>query len=433
MMKVIETGKIRAEQLDRMLFGGYAERERSRIEATVRAIVSSVRREGDRALVRFTEKYDRVTLRPSQFRIGEKEIRSAHRSLSAGSLRALRRAHGKITAFHKKHLRRSWVSRSPGGSLLGQRLSPVERVGVYCPGGKALYPSSVLMNIVPAKVAGCREIIMVSPPSGDGGTIHPALLAAADIAGVTQVYRVGGAQAVAALAYGTKTLPRADKIVGPGNVYVTLAKRIVAGQVAIDMEAGPSEIMILADSTANPRHVAADILSQAEHDEMASAILVTTSGRLVGRVMKEIDLQVQRLDRQRIARNSLRRNGLAIVTKSMEEAVAIANRRAPEHLELLVRNADRVLKKIHHAGVVFLGDQTPNAVGDYLAGPNHVLPTGGRARFSSPLSAEDFRKATNVVRYSTKQLRAEADDIIAIAELEGLTAHANAIRVRLKK
>ncbi len=432
-MKVIETKKTGAQQLDRMLFGGHAERERSRIEASVRAIVSSVRREGDRALVRFTEKFDGVKLRPNQFRIREEEIRSAHKSLSVVSLRALRKAHGKISAFHRKHLRSSWTSRSAGGTLLGQRLSPMERVGVYCPGGKALYPSSVLMNIIPAKVAGCGEIVMVSPPSGEGGTIHPALLAAADIAGATQVYRVGGAQAVAALAYGTRTLPKVDKIVGPGNIYVTLAKRIVAGQVAIDMEAGPSEIMILADSTANPRHVAADMLSQAEHDEMASAILVTTSRRLAGQVLREIGVQMHRLERRRIARSSLRRNGLAIVTRSMEEAVAIVNRRAPEHLELLVRNADRLLKKIHHAGVVFLGDQTPNAVGDYLAGPNHVLPTGGRARFSSPLSAEDFRKTTNVVKYSSRQLQAEADDIIAIAELEGLTAHANAIRVRLKK
>jgi histidinol dehydrogenase len=316
--------------------------------------------------------------------------------------------------------------------VLGQKLTPIERVGVYCPGGKALYPSSVLMNIVPARVAGCAEIVMVSPPSS-GGTIHPALLVAADIAGATRIVRIGGAQAVAALAYGTETVPKVDKIVGPGNIYVAIAKRLVTGQVAIDMEAGPSEILILADASADPKFIAADILSQAEHDEMAAAILVTTSRRLVDRVVREVDIQTKALERHRIIRESLKRNGLAIVARSMQEAVEIANRRAPEHLELLVKNPERVLERITNAGVVFLGAQTPNAVGDYLAGPNHVLPTGGRARFASPLTAEDFRKVTNVVKYSSARLRAEAADIIALAELERLTAHANAVRVRIER
>jgi len=432
MMKILDTRNTPPEKLERVLLGKHAEPELARIEASVREIVEEVRRKGDRAVARFTRKFDGVALRPEQFKVGQSEIRSAHGKLAPESLRALRRAYGKITAFHKKHLRRSWLDRSSDGSALGQNITPIERVGVYCPGGKAFYPSSVLMNIAPAKVAGCKEIIMVSPPSC-GGTIHPGLLAAADIAGATHVYRIGGAQAVAALAYGTKVVPGVDKIVGPGNVYVAIAKRLVTGKVAIDMEAGPSEIMILADSSADPALIAADMLSQAEHDEMAVAILVSASGKLVRDVMEEIRLQARRLDRTRIVRASLRRNGLAIVARSMNEAAELANRRAPEHLELIVRNPERLLEKIKNAGVVFLGGQTPNSVGDYMAGPNHVLPTGGRARFASPLTAEDFRKVTNIIGYSAKRLKAEADDIIAIAELEGLTAHAEAVRVRLKK
>ncbi len=432
MMKILDTRNTPPEKLERILLGKHAEPELARIEASVREIVDEVRRKGDRAVARFTRKFDGVALRPEQFKVGQSEIRSAYGKLAPESLRALRRAYGKITSFHKKHLRRSWLDRSSDGSALGQNITPIERVGVYCPGGKAFYPSSVLMNIAPAKVAGCKEIIMVSPPSC-GGTIHPGLLAAADIAGATHVYRIGGAQAVAALAYGTKVVPRVDKIVGPGNIYVAIAKRLVTGKVAIDMEAGPSEIMILADSSADPALIAADMLSQAEHDEMAVAILVSTSGKLVRDVMEEIKLQARRLDRTQIVRASLRRNGLAIVARSMNEAAELANRRAPEHLELIVKNPERLLEKIENAGVVFLGGQTPNSVGDYMAGPNHVLPTGGRARFASPLTAEDFRKVTNIIGYSAKRLKAEADDIIAIAELEGLTAHAEAVRVRLKK
>jgi len=431
-MKILDTRNTPPEKLERILLGKHAEPELARIEASVREIVEEVRRKGDRAVARFTRKFDGVALRPEQFKVGQSEIRSAHGKLAPESLRALRRAYGKITAFHKKHLRRSWLDRSSDGSALGQNITPIERVGVYCPGGKAFYPSSVLMNIAPAKVAGCKEIIMVSPPSC-GGTIHPGLLAAADIAGATHVYRIGGAQAVAALAYGTKVVPGVDKIVGPGNIYVAIAKRLVTGKVAIDMEAGPSEIMILADSSADPALIAADMLSQAEHDEMAVAILVSASRKLVRDVMEEIKLQARRLDRTQIVRASLRRNGLAIVARSMNEAAELANRRAPEHLELIVKNPERLLEKIENAGVVFLGGQTPNSVGDYMAGPNHVLPTGGRARFASPLTAEDFRKVTNIIGYSAKRLKAEADDIIAIAELEGLTAHAEAVRVRLKK
>ncbi len=432
MIKILETANTPPDRLEKILLGKHAEPELRRIEAAVREIVEKVRREGDRAVVRFTKKFDGVALRPDGFKVRQSEIRSAYDRLEPESIRALRRAHKKITAFHKKHLRRSWTARGSDGSTLGQKLTPIERVGVYCPGGKAFYPSSVLMNVAPAKVAGCSEIIMVSPPSSDG-TIHPGLLAAADIAGATQVFRIGGAQAVAALAYGTKAVPSVDKIVGPGNIYVAIAKRLVTGRVAIDMEAGPSEIMIVADSSAAPRLVAADMLSQAEHDEMAVAILVTTSRKLAREVIDEIGRQMRRLDRSAIIRASLRRNGLAIIARSMTEAAALVNRRAPEHLELIVRSPERLLEKIEHAGVVFLGGQTPNSVGDYMAGPNHVLPTGGRARFASPLTAEDFRKVTNVIGYSSARLRAEADDIISIAELEGLTAHAEAVRVRLRK
>jgi histidinol dehydrogenase len=431
-MKVFETRKTHFDKLEKILLGKHVEPELARIETSVRTIVDAVRREGDRAVARFTEKFDGVSLRPNQFRVGQEEIRAAARKLAPESLRALRRAHKNIIAFHKKHLRRSWLEKTSDGSALGQKLTPIERVGVYCPGGTAFYPSSVLMNIAPARVAGCKEIIMVSPPSS-GGTIHPGLLVAADIAGATKVYRIGGAQAVAALAYGTKTVPGVDKITGPGNIYVATAKRIVTGRVAIDMEAGPSEILIIADSSADPRLVAADILSQAEHDEMARSILVTTSRKLADRVLVEVNRQLQASDRKKIIRASLKRSGIVIIARSMKEAIEIANLQAPEHLELIVKNPERLLEKITNAGVVFLGAQTPNSVGDYMAGANHILPTGGRARFASPLTAEDFRKVTNVVKYSSRRLKNEADDIIEIAELEGLTAHAEAVRVRLRK
>ncbi len=433
MIQVVETRTISGKKLDELLFPSYSGKESSRIESSVRAIVDSVRLEGDRAVVKFTEKFDGVSLKPSRFQVEREEILSAYKAVSRHSLGALRRAYKKIISFHQKELRRTWVTRFSRNAFVGQKITAIERVGVYCPGGKAFYPSSVLMNIAPATVAGCSEIVMVSPPSGEGGAIHPGLLVAADIAGATQIYRIGGAQAIAALAYGTETIPKVDKIVGPGNIYVAVAKRLVAGAVAIDMEAGPSEIMIVGDSSADPRLVAADMLSQAEHDEMASAILVSTSRRLVREVIEEMKIQIEGLERSETIRKSLDRNGLAIVARGIHEAIDLANRRAPEHLELLVKNAHHVAERINNAGVIFFGDQTPNSVGDYFAGPNHVLPTGGRARFASPLTTEDFRKVTSLVKYSARQLRAEADDIIAIAELEGLTAHANAVRMRMER
>jgi histidinol dehydrogenase len=432
MLRIIETRRVSPEELEEALLGKQAEEELSRIKASVGSIVKSVREGGDEAVARFTLEFDKAPLKPGEFEVSRNDVRAAYNKIPPAALDALRRAHGKIAAFHKKHLRRSWSEGNRKSAVLGQRILPIERVGVYCPGGRAFYPSSVLMNAVPAKVAGCREIVMVSPPSA-AGTIHPALLVAADIAGVTRIFRIGGAQAIAALAHGTESIPKVDKIVGPGNIFVAIAKRLVKGQVAIDMEAGPSEIMVVADTTANPRLAAADMLSQAEHDEMAAAILVTTSRRFVGEVIREIERQMNILERKETIRASLERNGLAVVARSLREAVAIVNRRAPEHLELLVKNPEKLLNEIRNAGVIFLGDQTPNAVGDYFAGPNHVLPTGGQARFSSPLSTEDFRKVTNVIGYSHSRLRSEAKDIIALAELEGLTAHAYAVRVRLEE
>ncbi|RJP22808.1 MAG: histidinol dehydrogenase [Candidatus Abyssobacteria bacterium SURF_5] len=432
MLTKLDTSNLSRSHLEKALFSRLAEEESARIEVVVKSVVRSVRRDGDKALVRLTKKFDGITLRPDQFRIEHREIEAAYGKIPPDTRRALKRAHANITAFHKKSLRASWGSRARDNSFLGQKITAIANVGVYCPGGKAYYPSSVLMNVVPAKVAGCSRIVMVSPPSS-GGSIHPALLVAADIAGATDIYRVGGAQAVAALAFGTETIPKVDKIVGPGNIFVTYAKRLVTGEVAIDMEAGPSEIVIIADSSASARFVAADMLSQAEHDELASAILLTTSDALAQNVLRQLRMQMKAMERRHIISESLRRNGLVLVCRTIDEAVELANRRAPEHLELLVRNPQRLLEKIEHAGVVFLGEHTPNAVGDYFAGPNHVLPTGGRARFSSPLSAEDFLKVTNVVSYTSEKLRADARDIVLIAELEGLTAHANAIRVRTEK
>ncbi|GAB4341122.1 MAG: histidinol dehydrogenase [Candidatus Abyssubacteria bacterium] len=431
MLRIIDTRRISTAQLDEILFPRRAEEELSRIEASVSAILKSVRLHGDEAVARFTLEFDKVSLMPHEFEVSRKDVLEARGRISADSLKVLRKAHGKIAAFHRKHLRKSWTEGDRKTAVLGQRITPIARVGVYCPGGRALYPSSVLMNIIPAKVAGCREIVMVSPPSAKG-SIHPALLVAADIAGATRIFRIGGAQAIAALAYGTRHIPKVDKIVGPGNIFVTMAKRLVRGQVAIDMEAGPSEIMIIADANTDPRLAAADLLSQAEHDEMAASLLVATSRRFVRRVIDEIERQIDALERRETIHASLQRNGLAFIVRNLAEAVALVNRRAPEHLELLVQNPRKIMSKIRNAGVIFLGNQTPNAVGDYFAGPNHVLPTGGQARFASPLSAEDFRKTTSVVGYSESRLRSEAKHIIALAELEGLTAHAHAVRVRLQ-
>ncbi len=418
------------DRLDRLVGRPATSVGDAEVETTVRAIVDAVRERGDAALVEYTERFDKVPLAPDRIEVSTDEMNAAFAEVGDDIRLALEHAARNITRFHTKHLPVSWTEEVRDGARLGQRVTPIERVGVYVPGGRAFYPSSVLMNIIPAMVAGCTEIQMVSPPSFNG-TIHPDVLAAARIAGVTRVFRVGGAQSIAALAFGTETVPRVDKIVGPGNVYVTVAKRLVSNVVEIDKEAGPSEIIIIADSTADPRIVAADLVAQAEHDPWAVSMLLTPDSGLVERVDAELQRQLEGFPRD-VARQALERNGALVVTRSLDEAVELANRRAPEHLELLVADPESLLEGIRHAGAVFLGPWSPVSAGDYLAGPNHVLPTGGRARAASPLRAEDFMKVTSVIEYSRDRLAAEAEDIERLAEAEGLPGHARAVRMRLE-
>jgi histidinol dehydrogenase len=344
----------------------------------------------------------------------------------------MKKALANIEDFHKRTTPGSQRYKAAEGVTLEERVTPIERVGVYVPGGKAFYPSTVLMTVVPAQVAGCREIIVVSPPSF-GGTIHPAILAAASLAGATRVFRIGGAQAVAALAYGTKTVPAVDKIVGPGNVYVTVAKRLVAQTVEIDKEAGPSEIVIIADKSADPRWAAADMLSQAEHEEEAVAVLLTDSERLARTVADELEKQLDTLPRKRFAKQALKKRGWIVVVSNLQEAARLSNMRAPEHLSLMVKKPRQLLKLITNAGAIFLGPYSPVAVGDYIAGPSHVLPTGGAARFASALTVNDFLKRSTVIGYTKKRLAKEAADIIKLAEAEGFDAHAESVRLRLKR
>ena len=393
------------------------------------AIVEAVRTGGDKAVAGFTKKFDKVALEPEEFEISADEIDAASGRVDPELSGALERALENIRAFHARELRQSWEETSEDGTVMGRRITPLERVGVYVPGATAFYPSSVLMNIVPASVAGVEEIIMVSPPSFDG-TIHPLVLAAARIAGATRVFRVGGAQSIAALAYGTETIPAVPKITGPGNVYVTLAKRIVSSVCAIDMEAGPSEIVVLADGKANPREVAAEMLAQAEHNPDSVAILVTPAGDLPGKVEAVIEEELAVLPRAATIRESLEAFGTVYVVRDLEDAVRMTNVLAPEHLSIQTEEPMAVFEGIRNAGAVMLGGRTPVAVTDYYAGPNHILPTGRRARFSSPLSAEDFRKVTNYVSYSEARLAKDADDIIKLATAEELTAHARAVEIR---
>lgn len=395
----------------------------------VRAIVEGVRERGDAAVAEFTEKFDGVSLQPDEFELSSEEIDAAVAGVDASLVAVLERANENIRRFHSKHLRQSWEETDEDGTVLGQRITAIERVGVYVPGGKAFYPSSVLMNITPACVAGVKEIVMVSPPSYKG-SIHPAVLAAARIAGATRIFRIGGAQAVAALAYGTKHVPSVLKITGPGNVYVTAAKRLVSPICAIDMEAGPSEVVVIADDKANPRYVAAEMLAQAEHDEDACATLITPSKKLAERVTEEVQTQLAEMSRKEIAQKALDARGMMIVVRDLDEAARLADVIAPEHLSIQTEFPQMVFDKVGNAGAVMLGAMTPVAVGDYYAGPNHILPTGRRARFSSPLSAEDFRKVTNVLLYSRERLLADAEDICVLAETEELTAHAKAVEVR---
>lgn len=399
-------------------------------EERVKTILKDVVDRGDAAVLDYTARFDGAELTAATLRVTPQEIEAAYAQVDPEVLASLRVAKERIEAFHQKQLTKSWMEPDAEGSILGQLVLPMERVGVYVPGGTASYPSSVLMNALPAKVAGVKEIVMCAPPT-TGGNINPYSIVAANEAGVTEIYKVGGAQAIAALAYGTESIGKVDLITGPGNIYVTLAKKQVFGKVQIDMLAGPSEILVMADETANPAYVAADLLSQAEHDTLASAILVTTSQQLAEAVQAEVTRQVGYLSRKEIITASLRDYSAILVADTLEEAIALANAYAPEHLELVVANPFEVLGKIKNAGAVFLGSYSPEPVGDYLAGPNHVLPTGGTARFYSPLNVDTFMKKSSVIAFSQATLQRYGADIIRLAEVEGLDAHANAVKVRM--
>ena len=408
---------------------GAAAQEEAQKLAAVKAVLDDIRTRGDAAVAEYTEKFDRVALTPDRFLVDDAELDAATGRVPRETLEALKRAHDNVTAFHQKNLRQSWEETSDDGSVLGQRITPIESVGLYVPGGTAFYPSSVLMNIVPARVAGVREIVMVSPPSFEG-SIHPLVLAAARIAGATRVYRIGGAQAIAALAYGTEHVTPVLKIAGPGNIYVTLAKRLVSSICDIDKEAGPSEVVVIADDDANADQVALELLAQAEHDEDACATLVCLSKRVVEQTAAAIEKHLKTLTREAIIRRSLTANGRAFVVRSLADAATITNAIAPEHLSIQTSDPRAVFDMIANAGCAILGGATSVAVGDYYAGPNHILPTGRRARFSSPLTAEDFRKVTSVISFTPERMTAIADDIIQLALAEKLDAHARAVEIR---
>lgn len=400
-------------------------------EARVAAIIERVRTEKDAALFAYTRQFDGADITSDNVRVTEDEIAEAYRLVDPKLLDVIRKALKNIRDYHEKQRLNSWFTSEPSGILLGQKVTPLETVGVYVPGGKAVYPSSVLMNVIPAKVAGVEHIIMTTPPD-KSGAIYPSTLVAAKEAGVDAIYKAGGAQAVAAMAFGTESIPKVDKIVGPGNIYVALAKKAVFGHVSIDSIAGPSEILVLADESANPRFVAADLLSQAEHDEMASAILITTSERLAGEVASEIDKFTAQLSRRAIIEQSLENYGYILVAETMEEAVATANAIASEHLEIVTKNPFEVMTKIRNAGAIFLGEYSSEPLGDYFAGPNHVLPTNGTAKFFSPLGVDDFIKKSSIISYSREALAPVYKDVVQFAECEELTAHANSIRVRFE-
>ncbi len=400
------------------------------VAGVVSEIIETVRREGDRALFAYCQKFDHATL--TSLEVTAAEIDAAYKSVSPKFLTILEKAAKNIYAFHENQKRTSFLLNQENGVVMGQKVIPIDRAGIYVPGGTASYPSTVLMDAIPAKIAGCREIIMVSPPN-EKGEIAPVILVAAKIAGVDRIFKVGGAQAIAALAYGTESIPRADKIVGPGNAFVAEAKKQVYGAVSIDMIAGPSEILIIADEESNPAHVAADMLSQAEHDKMASAVLITTSADLAKKVQEELEIQLARLPRCEIARASIENNGKIIVVDSIQTAIDVSNALAPEHLEVCVENPFDYLNEIRHAGSVFLGRNCPEALGDYMAGPNHTLPTSGTARFSSPLSVDDFVKKMQYTYYTKDALNAIGDEIALFAEQEGLGAHAQSVRVRMEE
>ena len=403
----------------------------SAYEGTVQEIVDDVRARGDEALFEYTKKFDGAELSADNIRVTQAEIQEALSQVDPNLLAVMKKSMKNIREYHEKQKQYSWFDSKPNGTILGQKVTALSSVGVYVPGGKAAYPSSVLMNIIPAEVAGVEKIVMVTPPGKDG-KVNPVTLIAAHLAGATEVYKVGGAQAIAALAFGTKSIPRVDKIVGPGNIFVALAKKAVYGHVSIDSIAGPSEILVLADETANPRYVAAALLSQAEHDELASAILVTTSMELAEKVSAEADAFVQNLSRKAILEKSLENYGYILVADSMEDAIETANAIASEHLEIVTKNPFEVMTKIQNAGAIFMGEYSSEPLGDYFAGPNHVLPTNGTAKFFSPLGVDDFIKKSSIIYYSREALEAVHTDIESFAEAEHLTAHANSIRVRFE-
>ncbi|MCA1031522.1 histidinol dehydrogenase [Bacillus timonensis] len=395
----------------------------------VLSILADVQKNGDSALFSYTERFDGARL--DDLRVRRTEVEEAYKQLDSETVNVIKTAANNIRSFHEKQVRQSWMSYEANGTILGQKITPIEAVGVYVPGGKAAYPSSVLMNVIPAQVAGVERIVMVTPPGKDG-TVPAGVLVAANELGVSEMYKVGGAQAVAALTYGTETIQPVDKIVGPGNIYVALAKREVFGTVAIDMIAGPSEIVVLADETARANEVAADLLSQAEHDELASSVLVTTSALLADQVAEEVEKQLVSLPRKEIAKASIDKYGAIYVTDTLEEAISVVNELAPEHLEIITADPMTVVSSIKHAGAIFLGRYSSEPVGDYFAGPNHVLPTNGTARFSSPLNVDDFIKKTSIISYSEQDMKKNGKHIAAFARLEGLEAHARAIEERLK-
>ena len=400
---------------------------------SVNAILANVKENGDKALFQYTKDFDKADINASNIKVTEEEIKEAYDRLENPELvQVIRRSLKNIKEYHEKQKQYSWFDSKPDGSILGQKVTPLSRVGVYVPGGKAAYPSSVLMNVIPAKVAGVEQIVMVTPPGKDG-KVNPNTLVAANEAGVDVIYKVGGAQAIAALAYGTESIAKVDKIVGPGNIYVALAKKAVFGYVSIDSVAGPSEILVLADETANPRYVAADLLSQAEHDELASAILVTTSEELANKVSEYVDMFVSKLKRKEILQKSLDNYGYILVTDTMQDAIDTANDIASEHLEIVTKNPFDTMTRIKNAGAIFLGENSSEPLGDYFAGPNHVLPTNGTAKFFSPLSVDDFIKKSSIISYSREALEPLSEDIQKFAKAEGLTAHANSIRVRFEE
>ena len=397
------------------------------VNEKVKAILEDVKQNGDNALKKYAKMFDNAEI--DTLEVTEKEIEEAYNRVDDKFKETLNLAYNNIEKFHKKQLRNSYITNEEDGIVMGQIINPIEKVGVYIPGGTAVYPSTVLMNVIPAKVAGVNEIILVSPPNKEG-KINDNILAAAKIAGVNRVFKTGGAQAIAALSYGTESIPKVYKIVGPGNIYVAMAKRLVYGEVSIDMVAGPSEVLIIADETANHIHIASDMLAQAEHDKLASSILVTTSREIAEKTKEELYKQLEKLSRKDIASESIENNGRIIITKTIEEAIYISNEIAPEHLEISIKEPFSVLSKIKNAGSIFLGDYTPEALGDYLSGANHVIPTSGTAKFASPLSVDDFIKKSYITYYTKDALSKVKDNIINFAEHESLEAHANSVKVR---